>query len=253
MKSFNTVSKKQENNMLAEQQIVRDNDRARIVAAIKKEFGVNDFSKISEAERTSYKTMINEMWDRKTGITPAGVKFLNEAAIPLTKDSTPEQIEGYFKKKVKANAAKCVTALIAGKQCTLLSDLKSDVENKTGKKLSDTKCKKWVFDVCGRFLGESIKSSDISVMRINEDVSQVLYIIRQLSDGGKELRDKIKEYTQWLNMAKNECPQNVSDEISNILDAFVQYGNPILDLLNDDYFKYLDDRFNEASNLKSRF
>lgn len=162
MKSFNSIYKKQRSDMIVEQQIIKDNQRATLVAAIKREFGVNDFSKVSESERTSYKAMINEMWTKTEGLTEIGKKFLTESAIPLTDKSTPEQIETFFKKKVKANAPKCVIALIKGEQCELLSNLKNEVEEKIGKKLSDNKCKQWVFDICGKFLGESIKIADIN-------------------------------------------------------------------------------------------
>lgn len=161
MKKFNVIQRKAKQVFLNEQQRVVDNEKSLLLEAIKKNYNINDFSEINEKEKASFRTMISKMWDAKSGLNKVGHKFINESKQILTKDSTPEQIEKFFKKKIKANASKCVASLIKGEACPLVSNLKSDVEEMIERPLSDAKCKKWIFDVCGKFLGENLKETTL--------------------------------------------------------------------------------------------
>lgn len=158
MKSFSSVYYNSRKETRVEKALIVEQEHAKIVNAMKKEFGVNDFGKLPEKERESYRSMLNEMWNRETGITEKGIKFLNEAAAPLTKDSTPEQIEKQFKKEIKAN----VIALVA----TLNSDTpnfehakkaKQNIEAQIGRKLSSKDCKTWMYEIMSKYLADKIR------------------------------------------------------------------------------------------------
>ena len=100
MKSFENVYNTSKNVALNEQQKVFAADKDKLLAAIKHEYGVKDFNSLSEAEKSSYKSMLNEMWNSSTGMTEKGIAFLNESKAVLTEQSTDEQIEKYFKKSI---------------------------------------------------------------------------------------------------------------------------------------------------------
>ncbi len=158
MKSFSTAYYTSRRETKAEREDAIEQEHVKIIAAMKHEFGINNFGTLSEAERKSYKSMLNEMWTRENGLTEKGVKFLTEAAAPLTKDSTPEQIEKQFKKEVKAN----LIALVA----TLNSDTpnfaaavkaKKGIEDQIGHKISSKDCKKWMYEVMAKYLEDKIR------------------------------------------------------------------------------------------------
>ncbi len=158
MKSFSTAYYTSRKESKAEKDAIIEQEHVKIVTAMKHEFGFNNFSVLSEAEKKSYRSMLNEMWTRENGLTEKGVRFLNEAAAPLTKDSSPEQIEKQFKKEIKAN----IIALVA----TLNSDTpnfehaakaKKMIEEQVGHKLSNKDCKTWMYDVMAKYLADKIR------------------------------------------------------------------------------------------------
>ena len=111
MKSFSTAYYISRKESKAEKEALIEQEHVKIVSAMKHEFGINNFGTLTEAEKKSYRSMLNEMWTRENGLTEKGIKFLTEAAAPLTKDSTPEQIEKQFKKEIKANIIALVATL----------------------------------------------------------------------------------------------------------------------------------------------
>jgi energy-converting hydrogenase A subunit M len=158
MKSFENVYNTSKNVALNEQQKVFAADKAKLLAAIKHEYGVKDFNSLSEAEKSSYKSMLNEMWNSSTGMTEKGVAFLNESKAVLTEQSTDEQIEKYFKKEFKACVENAVQAMASGKECGCCKEIKAKVEADTKKKLSNKVAKQWMYAVCCDYIGSKIKS-----------------------------------------------------------------------------------------------
>ena len=158
MKSFSAVYHTSKRETREAKQLLIEQEHSKIISAMKHEFGINDFNSLPYDEKKSYRSMLNEMWTRENGLTEKGIKFLNEAAAPLTKDSTPEQIEKQYKKEVKAN----IIALVA----TLNSDspsfehavkAKSSIEQQIGHKLSSKDCKTWLYDVMSEYLASKIR------------------------------------------------------------------------------------------------
>jgi energy-converting hydrogenase A subunit M len=158
MKSFENVYNTSKNVALNEQQKVFAADKAKLLAAIKHEYGVKDFNSLSEAEKSSYKSMLNEMWNSSTGMTEKGIAFLNESKAVLTEQSTDEQIEKYFKKEFKACVENAVQAMASGKECGCCKEIKAKVEADTKKKLSNKVAKQWMYAVCCDYIGSKIKS-----------------------------------------------------------------------------------------------
>ena len=158
MKSFENVYNTSKNVALNEQQKVFAADKAKLLAAIKHEYGVKDFNSLSEAEKSSYKSMLNEMWNSSTGMTEKGIAFLNESKAVLTEQSTDDQIEKYFKKEFKACVENAVQAMASGKECGCCKEIKAKVEADTKKKLSNKVAKQWIYTVCCDYIGSKIKS-----------------------------------------------------------------------------------------------
>lgn len=158
MKSFSKVYNTSKNVVINEQQKAYSADKAKLIAAIKHEYAIKDFNSLSEAERLSYKSMINEMWNMSTGITQKGLAFLNESKAVLTENSTDEQIEKYFKKEFKACAENAIKAMNSGSECSCCKDIKAKIESSTKKKLSNKVVKQWVYTVCCEYIGSKVKS-----------------------------------------------------------------------------------------------
>ena len=158
MKSFENVYNTSKNVALNEQQKVFAADKAKLLAAIKHEYGVKDFNSLSEAEKSSYKSMLNEMWNSSTGMTEKGIAFMNESKAVLTEQSTDGQIEKYFKKEFKACVENAVQDMASGKECGCCKEIKAKVEADTKKKLSNKVAKQWMYAVCCDYIGSKIKS-----------------------------------------------------------------------------------------------
>ena len=159
MKSFSTAYHISRKENKAEKAALIEQEHVKIVAARKHEFGINNFSTLTEAEKKSYRSMLNEMWTRENGLTEKGIKFLTESIAPLTKDSTPEQIEKQFKKEVKANIIALVATLnSATPSFEAASKAKKTIEDQIGHKISSKDCKTWMYEVMAKYLADKIRS-----------------------------------------------------------------------------------------------
>lgn len=159
MKTFSSayyISKKQS---IAEKETLIEQEHNKIIAAMKKEFGINSFSTLNESEKKSYRSMLKEMWNREKGLTAKGIKFINEAAAPLTPDSTPEQIKKAFQREIKANINNYLAVLLGGN--VNISDagkLKSKLESELKKKISTKECKQWIYEIVSKELAKKINA-----------------------------------------------------------------------------------------------
>lgn len=159
MKSFSTAYHISRKENKAEKEALIEQEHIKIVAAMKHEFGINNFGTLTEAEKKSYRSMLNEMWTRENGLTEKGIKFLTESVAPLTKDSTPEQIEKQFKKEVKANIIALVATLnSATPSFEAASKAKKTIEDQIGHKISSKDCKTWMYEVMAKYLADKIRS-----------------------------------------------------------------------------------------------
>ena len=159
MKSFSTAYHISRKENKAEKETLIEQEHIKIVAAMKHEFGINNFGTLTEAEKKSYRSMLNEMWTRENGLTEKGIKFLTESVAPLTKDSTPKQIQKQFKKEVKANIIVLVATLnSATPSFEAASKAKKTIEDQIGHKISSKDCKTWMYEVMAKYLADKIRS-----------------------------------------------------------------------------------------------
>ena len=159
MKTFSSayyISKKQS---IAEKETLIEQEHNKIIAAMKKEFGINSFSTLNDSEKKSYRSMLKEMWNREKGLTAKGIKFINEAAAPLTPDSTPEQIKKAFQREIKANINNYLAVLLGGNgNISDAGKLKSKLESELKKKISTKECKQWIYEIVSKELAKKINA-----------------------------------------------------------------------------------------------
>ena len=159
MKTFSSAYYTSRKETKAEKQALVEQEHSKIIAAMKKEFGINSFSSLNEAEKASYRSMLNAMWDRENGLTEKGVKFLTEAAAPLTPDSTPEQIKKAFQREVRANINNYLSVVSGnGGSCEHAAKTKAKLEGELKKKISTKECKQWIYEVVGKEIAKKINS-----------------------------------------------------------------------------------------------
>jgi len=156
MKSYNSVYKDERKNAINEQKSAVDKDRAKLIAAIKKGYCVDDFSSLDESTRAKFRNIINEMWNKETGLTEKGLAFVNEAASVLTELSTEEDIHKYVTRSLKANKEEILQKVATEKECKVLSNIKRNVEADTKKKLSKKLYMKWIGEVIVPLLSKKV-------------------------------------------------------------------------------------------------
>lgn len=158
MKNFSSAYYNSRKEVKEDKRLLVEQEHAKIVAAMKKTFAINNFSELNETERKSYRSMLNEMWNKETGLTEKGIKFLTEAAAPLTKDSTPEQLKKAFQRDIKANIKDYLIAL--GSENSNWEDAakaKKRIENESGQKLTVKDCKTWLYEIVNAYVVQKVK------------------------------------------------------------------------------------------------
>ena len=159
MKSYNAVYNKERNNAVNEHRASVDNDRARLLAAIKREYGINDFKNLSESDKAVYRNVINEMWDKDNGLNKKGIAFVNEAMKPLTEISDIEDIDNYILRSLKPNAEEILMDIVHGKDNKIVAELKATVERDTKKKMSKKHYVELIGKVVVPLLGKKVNSA----------------------------------------------------------------------------------------------
>lgn len=102
MNSYNNAYNKSRRDAKARDLEVYESQRIELVNAIKKEYGISDFSVLTESEKQAARKLITEMWSPKTGLNKAGEAFINEGSRPLKKTSSLEEIKHNFERSVLA-------------------------------------------------------------------------------------------------------------------------------------------------------
>ena len=141
MKSFNTAYNVSKNNVKEARAALIEQERAELVAAIKKEYGINSFSALNESERKSYRAMVLKMWSKENGMNEKGRQFLAEGVIVLTPEATAEQVIKSFTDKLRGTNGKAGIVQISndGKvtvDTSALKDLKAQIKKETKGKVS---------------------------------------------------------------------------------------------------------------------
>ena len=148
MKSFNTVYKKKHVLAESERRSVIDRQHAELIAAVKREYGVDNLSVLSESEQKTCRRIISEMWTKENGLNESGKLYIAEGCAPLNENTSPEQIEKRFKREVKINIDEICKCLASGSDCAVLKKIKTEIDNQIGRKISVRDAKKWTHELC---------------------------------------------------------------------------------------------------------
>lgn len=140
--------------------ILADKQRVQLLKAIKNEYGIADFKTLSESEKSTYRRMINEMWNANTGLNGRGIKFINESEITLTKDSEDEDIRKFIKHEFAKNLMGYFEGM-TGKRFTGNSNpispksVREKVTEMTGREFKPENFKELFKDALGRLVDDS--------------------------------------------------------------------------------------------------
>lgn len=156
MKSFEKVYSTSRQRTLNEQQREFASDRARLIAAVKKEYGIQDFNTLSEKEKAEYKSVINEMWSKDGGLNEKGLQFLAEGSMPLTENSTDEKIERWFKREIEDDIDNVIMHLVSKGECEHCMKLKKQIEESTGRKIKVSLIRKWLGEKVCKHIAQKV-------------------------------------------------------------------------------------------------
>jgi hypothetical protein len=158
MKSFNTVYNKKHALAESERRSVIDREHAELIAAVKREYGVNNLSTLSESEQATCRRIISEMWTKENGLNDSGKLYIAEGCAPLNENTSPEQIEKRFKREVKINIDEICKCLASGSECDVLKRIKSELDAQLGKKISVRDAKNWTLEICSKHIASKLSS-----------------------------------------------------------------------------------------------
>lgn len=134
MNSYNNAYNNSRRDAKARDLKVYESQRIELVNAIKREYGISDFSTLSESEKQAARKLITEMWSPKSGLNKAGEAFINEGARSLKKESTEDDIKREFKRRVmlllnnKFASSPLFNASDAHNLAEIMDDIKSDIK-----------------------------------------------------------------------------------------------------------------------------
>ena len=168
MNSYNDAYNKSRRDVKARDLQVYESQRIDLVNAIKREYGISDFSTLSEGKKQAVRNLITEMWSPKTGLNKKGEDFIQNGNLPLNESSSPARIENAFKKgvigllKTKFSTAPIFNSSDKEEVTKLMEEIKAKVDPSGTKSLNesalDLNFKEWFFDAAGSFIcGEARK------------------------------------------------------------------------------------------------
>lgn len=158
MNSYNTVYNRGKKEAKAEQLALYESQRIDLVNAIKKEYGITDFSSITEGERKAFRKMVSEMWSKENGLTKDGEAFIAEGKRPLNESSSPEKVQAEYKRGVKKILDNKFSSspLFNDSDAHNLAELKSEIEKKVGSKLAVKDCREWFYEIMCAYVGKNL-------------------------------------------------------------------------------------------------
>jgi hypothetical protein len=161
MRSFDKAYKTSRQRTLNEQQKAFAADRAKLIAAVKKEYGVSDFNSLNENEKAEYKSIIDSMWSKECGLNDKGIKFIAEGNAPLTDKSSDERIEKWFRNEVKSDIDNIIMCIVSKGSCDMVVSLMEKIKESTGNAIKKSDAKRWLCDVVCRHICSQVKSVKI--------------------------------------------------------------------------------------------
>jgi hypothetical protein len=149
MNSYNNAYNNSRRDAKARDLEVYESQRIDLVNAIKREYGISDFSTLSESERQAARKLITEMWSPKTGLNKAGVDFINEGKRALSDKSTPEQVKHEFNRRALAllNNKFASSPLFNASDAHNLGEIMEDIKKSTKGSNVKPDFKMWFYEV----------------------------------------------------------------------------------------------------------
>lgn len=148
MKSFSTVYNNSKKQVLEAREKLYESQKVAVINVLKETYMIT--GNITDLPVEKQKVMakkVLEYWSPKTGITPAGIKLINENMITLSANSTKDDIRLYIQKQTKKNLITITEAFKSGHGNTVTETFKSDIESVTGKKIKDSFITNTVWDL----------------------------------------------------------------------------------------------------------
>ena len=144
MRKFSEVYNSSKKVVNEQKRAEADKDRIQLLKAIRRTYGISDFNSLSESEKTEYRNLILEMWDKTEGLNEKGINFINESEIVLNNETSNPNIMKYAAMEFSNNLSKYINGALGFNGDSLNpAELRNAINQKTGKNISDELFKKW--------------------------------------------------------------------------------------------------------------
>lgn len=154
MKNFNILYDEEKTNFAESRRREVAKDKARLIEAMKEHFVIDSFADVNEQGRIYYKSLLESMWDPKTGINQKGIDFINEGKIVMTKETPKDQVKTFFQNSIKSDVDKIIACVLNGKECPVLSKAKEAV---SVAKPKVAELKAWTEEMICAYMHKSLK------------------------------------------------------------------------------------------------
>ena len=165
MNSYNNAYNKSKRDAKTRDFQIYESQRIELVNAIKKEYGISDFSVLSEGKKQTVRNLITEMWSPKTGLNKKGEDFIRNGNIPLNESSSNKSIKNEYQKKVKSylNNKFSMNPLFNSSDARTFSEIKKELEDKINKKLDTKDCRLWVYELMCAYVNNCLSKDFFKV------------------------------------------------------------------------------------------
>lgn len=158
MRKFSEVYNSSKKVVNEQKRAEADKDRIQLLKAIRRTYGISDFNSLSESEKTEYRNLILEMWDKTEGLNEKGINFINESEIVLNNETSNPNIMKYEAMEFSNNLSKYINGALGFNGDSLNpAELRNAINQKTGKNISDELFKKWFVTLVVNRLNKSDK------------------------------------------------------------------------------------------------
>lgn len=158
MRKFSEVYNSSKKVVNEQKRAEADKDRIQLLKAIRRTYGISDFNSLSESEKTEYRNLILEMWNKNDGLTEKGRQFINESEIVLSSDTSDRNVLKYVAMEMGNNLQKYINGAFGFDGDSISpAKLRQSIIEKTGKKYSADAFKKVMNTIIVNALNKSDK------------------------------------------------------------------------------------------------
>lgn len=154
MRSYNVVLNKNKRFALEQRQNTINEQKKQVLEALKLDnFYNGKITDLPKSKQEKYLKALLEYWSPKHGLNKAGEKYLSKGIIALNEKSDSTDVKKYILTQVTLNEKHFLKAFKTNKAKQIVEALKSDIEGKVGKKLSNSS----VFNVVYNAIEDKLK------------------------------------------------------------------------------------------------